>query len=443
MVSDFLNAISGFLKDNPIIVPIIVVIILDFIFTRKIYKFCIDRSFGLLLFVFGICFIVFAWFFFGYLFIPASVLYQIIYDQVEDISLRSRSFRNAALSIGGTITLSIAVLGVVLTVMRNLLARQQNNTDEQKLVTEQISRAINQIGAYKQTSDGQKYEPNVEVRLGGLYSLQRIMRDSPKDEESIARIFYAYVRENTKRDRVEQPKPNSLDMDKIDQLPEDIEAAINIISQFNKSRLFDGKLNLSHTDFTKYSLKGLDFSNIILESADFRGSDLSDSDFINSDLSNAKLGDVKLYRANLSGANLSNVNFMKLSTTGLFNADLSNANLSRTDLSGVKLDKVRLYNVNLSRAILSGTDLSGAILYDANFDGINLNGVDLSGLDLTNVLNLTQKQINQASGDKHTVLPKLPKKLIPPAFWKESKKEEDDDEEYYEEPSYEEKEDDK
>ncbi len=142
---------------------------------------------------------LFGWFFLGRLYPLIDSLYELVGYQIENISIGSRAFRNASLSIGGSITLFIALLGVILTVVRNILARQQNNTDEERLVIEQISRSVDQIGTYKQTADGKNVEPNIEVRMGGLYSLQRIMKNSQSDEDSIAKIFYAYVRENAKR----------------------------------------------------------------------------------------------------------------------------------------------------------------------------------------------------------------------------------------------------
>ncbi len=148
------------------------------------------------LFVSLVC--VFVVLFFVQLYPLIKSLNELVGYQIENISIGSRAFRNASLSVAGSITLSIAALGVILTVIRNLLTREQNRTDEERLVTEQISRSVDQIGAYKQSADGKILEPNMEVRLGGLYSLQRIMKNSQSDEDSIAKIFYAYVRENAK-----------------------------------------------------------------------------------------------------------------------------------------------------------------------------------------------------------------------------------------------------
>ncbi len=151
-----------------------------------------NALFVIFLIAFGV---LFPWFYSSFIY----SLYMDIRDQIDGIMIGSKAFRNVSLSIGGSITLAIALLGVFLTVIRNILTRQQNRTDEERLVTEQISRSIDQIGAYKQSADGKNIEPNVEVRMGGLYSLERIMRDSLKDEEAIAKIFNAYVRENAKK----------------------------------------------------------------------------------------------------------------------------------------------------------------------------------------------------------------------------------------------------
>ena len=315
--------IIGLLKDNPIIVPIIAVIIMDFIFTRKIYKFCINRSFGLLLFVFGICFIALVRLFQHYLLPIIGKIYTLIDNQIYYVNIFDDGFRNASLSIGGSITLSIAVLGIILTLIRNTLTRQQNNTDEQRVITEQISRAIDQISSYKHDANGGKHEPNIEARLGGLYSLQRIMNDSLKDELAIAKIFYAYLRENVKRNKDAKLKVTNKDKDKkeIYQLPEDIKVAISIMGQFSKEILRDSQLNLSLVDFTEYYLVGMDFSYINLQNLNLAGADLTNANLAGADLTNANLAGADLVNADLSGADLSGAN--------LFCADLTGADLSK------------------------------------------------------------------------------------------------------------------
>ena len=117
---------------------------------------------------------------------------------IADMGIGSPAFRNVSFLIAGYLTLSIAVLGMILTLIRNILTRQQNTISQQGQITESMGQAITQIGAF---NDG---KPNTVVRLGGLYSLQFIMQESPRHEDSIAKIFYAYIRENAKKDKDEE-----------------------------------------------------------------------------------------------------------------------------------------------------------------------------------------------------------------------------------------------
>ncbi len=419
---------------------------------KRLWKFVIQvifkiSLFGFLFSVFVAFIFIFVIFFGLYFFSFINTLYTAVDQQIKDIKVNSYGFRNVSLSIAGSMTLLIAVLGVILTLIRNLLTRQQNNTDEQRLVTEQISRAVDQIGAYKQTASGAMLEPNIEVRLGGLYSLQRIMQDSPRDEETIAKIFYAYVRENAKRDKIK--------IEIIDTPPrEDVQTALDIIKKFNeewgeqgKNISDDSRINFSRTCLKAYSLKDIDFSYAILESIDLASLQLVETNFYYSNLSGAdlsgaelidiNLSNANLFCANLSGANLYNSNLIGvvlahaiLSNTGLYDVDFASADLSSINLSGAVVYRTSfhasaVYNANLSGADLSHSDLSYANLSGANLSGanlsssnlsyVNLSRANLSGADLSTAENLIQEQIDKAKGDKKT---KLPEDLKRPDSWK-------------------------
>jgi hypothetical protein len=69
--------------------------------------------------------------------------------------------------------------------------RVEISQDQQ--VTERFTRAIDQLGA----TDDKTGNPRREVRLGGIYALERIARDSPKrDYSTVMEVLTAYVREN-------------------------------------------------------------------------------------------------------------------------------------------------------------------------------------------------------------------------------------------------------
>src|SRR5579871_5378315 len=61
---------------------------------------------------------------------------------------------------------------------------------EQGHITDRYTKAIEQLGKL----DGDK--PNIEVRLGAIYALERIARDSPRDHWTIMEVLTAYVRQN-------------------------------------------------------------------------------------------------------------------------------------------------------------------------------------------------------------------------------------------------------
>ncbi len=290
--------------------------------------------------VFILALIEFIALFLGRLYPLTESLYQLVFKhEVGNIKIGSRAFQNVSFLIAGSATFSFAVLGMFLSVIRNILTRHQNNISQQAQITESMGRAIEQIGAFNDK------KPNIVVRLGGLYSLQFITQDSPRHEKSIARIFYAYVYENIKRDKDDKPKVTDSHGKEVYQLPEDIKVAISIMGQFSKEILRDSQLNLLDTDFTEYYLAGMDFSYINLQNLNLSDADLSDADLSGADLSKTDLSKTDLSGADLVGANLSD--------TILFNTDLTDANLSKAK----NLTQEQIYQTFGSVAADGGTQL--------------------------------------------------------------------------------------
>src|SRR4051794_11504205 len=75
---------------------------------------------------------------------------------------------------------------------RNLRATQAKlDIDRESQITNRFTQAVAQLGA--ELKDG---KPNLEVRLGGIYALERIARDSPRDHWTIMEVLTASVRQN-------------------------------------------------------------------------------------------------------------------------------------------------------------------------------------------------------------------------------------------------------
>ncbi len=330
----------------------------------------------------------------GFLIVLASIffgshLYELYIELSRQITKEQKTpddYRGITIRYLAIIAGAGAVIGYIIAIARNIIsdnqnkvADEQNRINERGRITESIGQAITQIGAF----NGEK--PNIEVRLGGLYSLQRIMYDSQRDALSIVKILYAYVRENLKRDKDTRDKLKEYNKQNFSRpeekpfpLPEDIVSALNIISQFNKDRKNKFGINapevqsdFTYADFTNYSIRDVDFSYISFSHADF------------------------------SGSNLVSVIFS--------NAVLFSVNFSDTQLSVVNFSDTRfLYGKFCEVSLGSG-----------NFSGADLSNLDLSGADLTNARNLTQEQVNQAFGDVNT---RLPTGLILRDIWIEEEK---------------------
>ena len=82
------------------------------------------------------------------------------------------------------------LIGLLFTA-RNTSDAGKLDVDRQGQLTNRFFQATGQLGAA--LNEG---KPNIEVRLGGIYALNRISNDSPKDYWPIADVLTAYVRHN-------------------------------------------------------------------------------------------------------------------------------------------------------------------------------------------------------------------------------------------------------
>ena len=151
----------------------------------------------------------------------------------------------------------------------------------------------------------QSRNPAIEIRLGGIYGLERIANESEKDYWPIVEILTAYVRKNSCIDsRLEE---HSISMDtastestnkeysKIKKF--DIQAILDVIGR-RKYYLNDGKsnrLNLQKTCLQRADLKYVHFERVILINANLEGAKLADAHFEESFLTNANLKEAILW----------------------------------------------------------------------------------------------------------------------------------------------------
>lgn len=252
--------------------------------------------------------------------------------------------KTVAQIVGGVVVLVAGASTAWLTLRRvNALERQVALAAEGQ-VTERLSRAIEQLGA---TSDA---GPIPEIRAGGVFSLERVAKESEASFEPVFQIVMGYLRTHS-------PRLADTDQQERDSLRVDIDAALSALERLVPLRPRSTSLVLPRVHMPGANLRG---ANLLR--ANLGGADLSMADLLGADLR----------VVNLVGANLSSAE--------LTGADLRVANLSRASLRGAHLRWARI-GTNLTGADLSHADLCEADLSWADLTGANLTGADLSSAD--------------------------------------------------------------
>jgi uncharacterized protein YjbI with pentapeptide repeats len=297
----------------------------------------------------------------------------------ELFSLENEARRTTAQIIAGV----LVIAGLILTGIQLIIT---SNLTQEGQITDRFTKAISQLG-----------DPKLEVRLGGIYALERIAKDSEKDHWTIMEVLTAYVRENASITKYKQANKNSSTKkrakEEVEQkLPTDIQAILTIIGRRDK-RYEPNRLDLPSTILGKANLRG----------ADLRGADLSEANLSEANLLGANLSGAELFTANLNRANLNRANLFGAFLNG---ADLSGAYLGDADLSEANLSEASLLGAYLFRADLSEANLFRANLFRANLFGANLGGADLREADLRDARSLTWEQVYIAIIDFDTKLPR-------------------------------------
>jgi uncharacterized protein YjbI with pentapeptide repeats len=291
-------------------------------------------------------------------------------------------------------------------------------------ITERFTRAIEQLGETDDTG-----RPRLEIRLGGIYALERIARDSDKDYGPIMEVLTAYLRENARRPP-ERPDALPMTQQEIDdEMAEelfasrvpgeprpraDIQAVLTVLGRRSPRRHFvePERLDLRGVDLRHTDLEGLHFEHAMFQFADFRNANLDYTHLEDSYLGMAQMEHVRLHSTRLTGAwfaqthlnhaNFSGVRFRDshFSDCFLTGANFQNADLQRTSFLGATLDGANFRKAHLEEAIFTNMDVGRA-----RFDGAHLEGTYLRGADLRRARGLTNEQIAVAITDEDTQLP--------------------------------------
>lgn len=195
-------------------------------------------------------------------------------------------------------------------------------------------------------------------RLGGIYSLERIMRDSVKDHETVVQVLAAFVRQHSTFDPGIEAKTRPSD---------DVQAALHVIGR-RPEREESSDIDLRRIDLRGADLAGARLKNAILTDAHLERANLSRANLEYANLSGAHLPRTQLIHCHLERANLGGADLTRslLSHANLQKACLAGAQLSSADLESACLDEVWMVRASCERAYLKGTSLEGAYLRKVN-----------------------------------------------------------------------------
>ena len=264
---------------------------------------------------------------------------------------------------------------------------RQVTVAEQGHITDRFTKAVEQLGS-----------DNLAVRLGGIYALERIAKDSERDHWTIMEVLTAYVRENApwlSKSKSETDKEKQEDQSR--ELSADIQAILTVIGRrTTKFELQNQQIDLSNTDLRRIKLIKANF-----DQANFKGSRLD----------SAKLPYARFNKTNLefvvfNGADLTGVEFKNCVSLekAKFNKNedftwLKNAHFEGVSLSRAEFKMAWLKNTRFNRVILSHTSFENASFDNTDFMGTSVvdedKGIcaDFSGTKIDNTKGIKNEDI--------------------------------------------------
>lgn len=372
-----------------------------------------------------------------------------------------------------------AIVGIPFVIWRSYVAHKQVDIAEQGLITDRINKAVEGLGATTEVNrlgriigwkengkDHLEFEwhddrvdlpdgvaldpevttewrnvsltkPNLEVRIGAIYALERIAQDSLRDHVQIMEILCAYIRENAPA-RLATPFPEDWEerfavkwdedgiiiktmraqihdwASKLTKPREDIQVALRVIGrrtteQIAREGYYDEngvwqryRIDLQGTCLQRADITDGRLENALLDEAQMQGTVLF----------NARLKGATLVSSQMQGAYLKGVRLQGacLAEAQMQGGQLEDAQMQKAFLEKAKLQETELSRAQFQAAQLAEAELDGALLDQTTMDAatnlfrVSLNGAALRQVDYTEV-NLKAPQLSKVFWDGSVILP--------------------------------------
>ena len=261
-----------------------------------------------------------------------------------------------------------------------------------KNAADRFSKAVEQLG-----------NDNIHVRLGGIYALEQIAKDSEeKYYWSVMETLAAYL-------RIKSPLTPKIGEDSVPRLTrQEVQAVITVLGRRKHPVEKRGirPLDLSETNLQGLALLG-DLGNsekFYMSAINLSGINFTGANFQCASLFGVILERTFFMKADLRGAQFDSSSFQE---ANMKNANFKQAQLMRTDFREANLNGANLTKASLKAADLRGAFFNSADLQDVNFEGADLQKAKFCGGNPSNdAKNLEVDQIKKAKNWQEAELPK-------------------------------------
>lgn len=211
-------------------------------------------------------------------------------------------------------------------------AQDQLTVDRESQLTQRFAQAVDQLGSEQ-----------IVVRIGGIYALERLARNSAADAGAVAELLCSYIRQLSARaaggvadDPSSAPVPEHLEL-----RAADVRTALFVLKKGTIRPESDEPLRLLGTDLHRAGLDSARLAGVDLQGADLRWAWLRWAHLDGADLSHADLRDAHLDGASLVGAEMTGA---LLQGTHLAGASLLHVmDLDHTQLEGAVADDATVW----------------------------------------------------------------------------------------------------
>jgi hypothetical protein len=265
---------------------------------------------------------------------------------VEVANLQNEMRKTFLQVVGG----AFALFALYLTFRRVVVAEQGH-------ITDRYTKAIEQLGATKAEN-----KPNVEVRLGAIYALERIGQDSVRDHWPIMEVLTEYVQQNA-------PAPVG-----------------KLAEEDNKMVIKKGPAMEIQAILTVLGRRRHDHRREhIWQRLDLRDCDLRGAKFQLAHMEKTRFDRAHVEGAIFYGAQVEEAIF--------YGADMKGADFYRANTRRTRFYDAHLEGSSFLLAHVEGANFDGAHIEEANFDGAHVEGANFVG-----AIGLTVEQFKHTLG---------------------------------------------